>query len=64
MKFEKGQEITINIPFTYTIGEEGFHSGKELNTLADCLNEIRAEIDEDALSEGGMAEFEGNTYDF
>ena len=48
---KKGQEITINIPFTYTIGEEGFHSGKTLSTIQDCKDEVQAEIDAGVLSD-------------
>lgn len=44
-KLKEGQEVTINIPFTYTIGEEGYNSGKLLKTIQDCMNEVRAEID-------------------
>jgi len=32
---KEGQEVTINIPFTYTIGDEGYHSGKTLKTIRD-----------------------------
>jgi hypothetical protein len=44
MKLEKGQEITINIPFSYTIGEMGYHSGKVLETVENCEEEVLAEI--------------------
>ena len=50
-KLEQGQEVTINIPFTYTIGEEGFHSGKVLNTIQDCKDEVLAEIESGVLNE-------------
>jgi|TARA_Y100000289_G_scaffold54301_1_gene56655 hypothetical protein len=39
------QEITINIPFTYTIGDRGFHSGKVLKTIQDCKDEVLLEIE-------------------
>lgn len=52
MKLESGQQITINIPFTYTIGEEGYYSGKVLNTIEDCKNEVLAEIEADVLTSG------------
>ena len=38
------KEITINIPFTYTLGEEGFFSNKILETEQDCIDEMLAEI--------------------
>lgn len=45
-KLKEGQTVTILIPFTYTIGEEGYQSGKErLETIEDCENEVRAEIE-------------------
>ena len=50
-KLKKGQEVTINVPFTYTIGEEGYISGKVLNTIQDCKDEVTAEI------------IDGNLYD-
>jgi hypothetical protein len=40
-----GEEITINIPFTYRIGDDGFHTGKVLRTIEDCMDEVRAEIE-------------------
>ena len=49
-KLKKGQEITINIPFLYTIGEVGCHSGKTLETIQDCKNEVLAEIDSSVLN--------------
>ena len=44
-QLKKGQEITINIPFTYTIGDRGFHSGKVLKTIQDCKDEVLSEIE-------------------
>ena len=44
-KLEEGQDITINIPFSYTIGEEGATTGKVLETIEDCMDEVRAELD-------------------
>lgn len=52
-KLKKGQQVTINIPFTYTIGEDGYVSGKKLSTIEDCENEVRAEID-NGLDSGEM----------
>ena len=49
-KLKKGQEVTINIPFTYTIGDMGYHSGKVLETIEDCKNEVRAEIEAGVLN--------------
>lgn len=43
-KLEQGQEVTINVPFTYTIGEEGFKTGKILETIEDCKAEAEAEL--------------------
>lgn len=50
MTLENGQEVTINIPFTYTIGEMGFHSGKVLKTVQDCKDEVLAEIEAGVLT--------------
>ena len=44
-ELKEGQEITINVPFTYTIGEEGYASGKVLKTIQDCMDEVQTEID-------------------
>jgi hypothetical protein len=49
-KLKKGQEITLNIPFTYTIGEKGFHSDKTLNTIEDCKEEILEELNNGFLN--------------
>jgi len=51
-ELKEGQEITINVPFTYTIGEEGYNSGKVLNTIEDCMDEVRAEIANGVLNNG------------
>jgi hypothetical protein len=51
-KLKDGQTVTINIPFTYTIGDEGFHSGKVLKTVEDCKDEVLAEIQAGVLDEG------------
>ena len=50
LKLIEGQEVTINVPFTYTIGEEGPYSGKKLETIEDCENEVREEIDAGVLN--------------
>jgi len=44
-KLKKGQEIKVNILFTYTIGGMGCHSGVQLNTIDDCKVEALAEIE-------------------
>ena len=44
IKLAKGQEVTINIPFTYTIGEEGFFTDKVMETIEDCKADIVANI--------------------
>lgn len=49
LKLEKGQDVTINIPFTYTIGEVGFYTGKILETIEDCKAELLAEIENGVL---------------
>lgn len=51
IKLKEGQEVTINIPFVYTIGDIGYHSGKVLETIEDCENEVRAEIEAGVLNE-------------
>lgn len=44
-KLEEGQEVNLNVPFSYTIGEEGPTTGKLLLTIEDCKDEVRAEIE-------------------
>ncbi len=44
-KLQDGENVTVNIPFTYTIGEEGPITGKILRTIEDCENEVRAEVE-------------------
>jgi hypothetical protein len=44
-RLEEGVNVTVNVPFTYTIGEEGPVTGKVLKTIEDCENEVRAEIE-------------------
>jgi len=45
-KLETGQSVTINVPFTYEIGDEGTRTGKVLETIADCEAEVMAEVAE------------------
>lgn len=49
---ERGTEVTFSIPFTYTIGEEGYHTNRTLQTLKDCEDEAVAEIESGALNHG------------
>ena len=44
-KLKKGTFVTVNVPFTYEIGEPGPITGKILRTIEDCEDEVRAEID-------------------
>ena len=53
-ELKEGQEITINIPFTYTIGDEGFNSGKVLKTIQDCKDEVLAEIENGNLNHSDL----------
>ena len=46
LELQEGTEVTINMPFTYEIGDEGNFTNKTLMTIEDCEDEIRAEIDE------------------
>jgi hypothetical protein len=48
---KNGTEIIVNIPFTYTIGEEGFYTCKVLKTIADCEAEVIAEVNSGVLSD-------------
>ena len=45
-KLKHGQEIKLNVPFIYTIGEEGAITGNVLETIEDCMEEVRAEIEQ------------------
>lgn len=44
-KLKEGKEVTINVPFTYTIGEEDYNSGKILETIEDCMDAVRTELE-------------------
>lgn len=50
MAYKIGDDITINIPFTYTIGEEGYYTKKKLLTPEDCKEELLAEIKNGVLN--------------
>ena len=54
IKLKKGQEITLNIPFIYIIGDIGYHTNKELNTIQRCKDEIFAELESGVLLQGGL----------
>ena len=43
-KLKEGQVVTLQLPFVYTIGEEGFKTGKILETVEDCKAEAEAEL--------------------
>lgn len=43
-KLKEGQEITVLIPFTYTVGQEGYYGGKPILTIQDAEEEVKAEI--------------------
>ena len=45
-KLKAGETVTINLPFQYAIGEEGFFTGKVLETIEDCKNEVIKELEE------------------
>lgn len=44
-EIEEGDAVTINIPFTYKIGDVGYYSNKTLNTIEDCKDEVLSEIE-------------------
>jgi len=50
VKLPEGTEINLSVPFTYTIGEEGYHSNKILVTFQDCVDELRAEVSAGVLT--------------
>lgn len=50
LKLKSGEEVTINIPFTYSIGDEGPITGMILETIEDCKNEVLAELENEALN--------------
>ena len=45
IELKTGTEVTINVPFTYEIGEFGYATGKNLKTITDCKNEVLAELE-------------------
>ena len=44
-KLEQGQEVTINVPYVYEVGQEGHITGNLLNTIEDMEREVRAELE-------------------
>ena len=50
-------EVTINMPFSYEIGDEGNFTDKTLLTIEDCEDEVRAEIDNGMSGCDVMLEF-------
>jgi hypothetical protein len=40
-----GDEVIIDVSFTYEIGDTGFHTGRTLETIEDCKAEVRAELE-------------------
>ena len=52
---KKGTEVTVVIPFSYTIGEVGYHTGKILETVEDCEQEVRAEMESGVIAEGNFS---------
>lgn len=56
LNLEKGQEVTINVPFTYTIGEEGPISGEILETVAHCVAEAQAELERGIINPSFVVE--------
>jgi hypothetical protein len=50
-KLEFGQEITVSIPFTYTVGDVGFYTSKKILNVQSCKDEALAEIEAGTLKE-------------
>lgn len=49
-QLKKGDWVTINVPFSYEIGEPGFNTGNIINDINDCKLEVAAEIDSGNLN--------------
>lgn len=60
-KLEKGTFVTVNIPFSYEIGQEGYFSGKLLETIQDCEDEVYAELENRGMI-GESFEFDISTH--
>lgn len=50
LKLKKGEVVTINIPFSYTIGEVSSFSGRKFETIDDCKEEVLDELREGIVS--------------
>lgn len=48
---KEGQEITVSIPFTYTVGQIGYYTGKPINSIEDAKEEVIAEIEANTLTD-------------
>lgn len=57
-KFKEGEVIKVRVPFEYTIGDTGYHTGKTLETTQDCIDEARAELDQVEASEFYLEAFD------
>ena len=49
-EFMGNNEITVNIPFSYEIGETLPTSNNICKTIDDCENEVRLELDEQVIN--------------
>lgn len=58
---EHGTNIQVKIPFLYTIGEEGYYTDKVLNTVEDCIEEVKAELEANESFEDLFFEVETET---
>lgn len=54
-KLKKGTNVTVTIPFSYTIGDVGYYTGKTLETVEDCENEARAEMENGVIADGNFS---------
>ena len=52
--------ITVNIPFTYTVGQEGYYTGNIINTIEDAEAEVLAEIEAGVLTSGDEIFFDSS----
>lgn len=49
-ELKEGTVVYVNIPFEYTIGEEGPTTGNILRTIEDCEDEVRAELESGVIN--------------
>lgn len=61
-KLKEGQKVTVSIPFSYTIGEEGLYINKVLETVEDCLEEAKLDLEANVES-GSQFYFETSVED-